>query len=363
MNVYSTTTAYCARNATGFVKCWGFSAAGVTGAPTDGGYVTLYSSQSAFLGMRANGSWTVWGSGNYGGHAGGNAAYVPTGQIFKRVFSTSIGFAALTASGKIFSWGGDGLLSGYPSGTGFTEVYSTSNSFAAIHPSNGSVYAWGTDVNIKNASLIPPGLGWKSLVATTGAFCAIHTNGSLYSWGTNGNVGGYPTSGNWTRVVANSYGWVAMDADGYTYAWGNTDYVGSPGGQWQNVYAISTNFVFLASNGSYYLFPRHPAWSPIKQGNTTLYTAANAAVVQYADGSLNHIGTRSYEPGYISVNGGPNGFIAIHQNGSLVDGGTGWAGAPTDSDFSAVYSSGNNATLISGVESEGTAVYEWDRWY
>jgi hypothetical protein len=146
VNVYSSSRAFCARNATGFVKCWG---SGATGAPTDGGYVTLYSSQSAFLGMRANGSWTVWGHGNDGGNTGGNAAYVPTGQIFKRVFSTSVGFAALTASGQIFSWGGTALLSGYPSGTGFTEVYSTSNSFAAIHPSNGSVYAWGGDVNIK----------------------------------------------------------------------------------------------------------------------------------------------------------------------------------------------------------------------
>jgi hypothetical protein len=49
MMIYSTQTAFAAIKADGSITAWGNSYSGGTGAPTDSGYTKIYSTERAFV--------------------------------------------------------------------------------------------------------------------------------------------------------------------------------------------------------------------------------------------------------------------------------------------------------------------------
>jgi hypothetical protein len=93
------------------ITAWGSSYAGGSGAPTDSGYTQIFSTDSAFAALKANGSITAWGGSNYGGSG------APTDSGYTQIFSNYYAFAALKADGSITAWGSYGF-SGAPTDSG-----------------------------------------------------------------------------------------------------------------------------------------------------------------------------------------------------------------------------------------------------
>jgi hypothetical protein len=59
--IYSTESAFAALKADGSITAWGFETNEDLSAPTDGGYTKIYSNSVAFAALKADGSITAWG--------------------------------------------------------------------------------------------------------------------------------------------------------------------------------------------------------------------------------------------------------------------------------------------------------------
>jgi alpha-tubulin suppressor-like RCC1 family protein len=100
-----------------------------------GGYnVPNIPNYSAFAALKADGSITAWGDSSRGGTG------APSNGVYTKIYSTEDAFAALKADGSITAWGFGSADA--PSDSGYTKIYSTSNAFVAIK-ADGSITAWG----------------------------------------------------------------------------------------------------------------------------------------------------------------------------------------------------------------------------
>jgi hypothetical protein len=76
------------------IKAWGDSDYGGSGAPSGSGYTKIYSNETAFAALQADGSITAWGR-PYQGSAG-----APSNGVYTKIYSTERAFAALEANGS-----------------------------------------------------------------------------------------------------------------------------------------------------------------------------------------------------------------------------------------------------------------------
>eukprot|EP00729_Bicosta_minor_P012625 gene12625-7442_t len=202
----------------GSVTSWGLGDSGGSGAPTDKGYVTIYSGGVTFAAMKADGSVFSWGNGD-----GGSGA--PTGKGFVAVYSTYLAFAARKADGSLFAWGYSGYGgSGAPTEKGFVAVYAAYHAFAA-RKADGSLVAWG--LSGYGGSGAPTDKGFVAVYSTYRAFTAVKSDGSLVAWGHSSYGGsGAPADAGYIAgyiaIHATGSAFAAMKAGGALYAWGNS---------------------------------------------------------------------------------------------------------------------------------------------
>jgi Ser-tRNA(Ala) deacylase AlaX len=62
IKIYSTAYSFAALKADGLITVWGLHFAGGSGAPTDSGYIEIHSANSVFTAVKADGSIAVWGA-------------------------------------------------------------------------------------------------------------------------------------------------------------------------------------------------------------------------------------------------------------------------------------------------------------
>jgi hypothetical protein len=75
-------------------KAWGESDFGGADAPSGSGYTKIYSTNSAFAALKADGSITAWGESDFGG------ADAPSGSGYTKIYSNGSAFAVLEADGS-----------------------------------------------------------------------------------------------------------------------------------------------------------------------------------------------------------------------------------------------------------------------
>ena len=168
--------------------------------------------------------------------------------------------AAITASGKVWTWGGnddgelgDGTLSPrkypveVPGLSGVTAIAAGNSNTLAVGP-GGTVWGWGwnaygqlgdgTTVARRLKPVQAIGLNGITQVAVGNAHAlALGSNGTVYSWGYNGD--GRLGDGTWTShitpqpvpgltgivdIAAGDYHSMAVDAGGTAYVWGSNFY-------------------------------------------------------------------------------------------------------------------------------------------
>ncbi|MCX7073714.1 MAG: hypothetical protein QX193_01120 [Methylococcales bacterium] len=172
----------------------------------------IYSTGTAFAALKNDGSVVTWGNTAYGGKipttlvseldgkdATGKNNYVT------QIFSTNTAFAALRADGSVVTWGnqlagGDSKLvakelNGTVDTQVVTQIFSTYHSFAALRK-DGSVVTWGsaatggdstTDKTL--AAKLNGTIDVVQIYSTDYAFSALRADGSVVTWGGNARLG------------------------------------------------------------------------------------------------------------------------------------------------------------------------------
>ena len=180
-------TSFSALKADGSVTCWGSTAGGYdfstccsnpayyVGCPTDTGYVAITATgqNTAYAGLKADGTVSLWGNVHYSTNSGGTypARYPALANVVK-VHSNSAAFAALHEDGSITCWGS-------PEKGGARPLVSGSATAAGSGGCGGTGEGCGT---ILSSSECPAGTGFTQILASYNSFIAIASDGALFTW-------------------------------------------------------------------------------------------------------------------------------------------------------------------------------------
>ena len=238
--IFSTRDAFAALKRDGSIVYWGWGAAGVTsvGGP---GYQEIVAARWAFAALKEDGSIISWGDAGRGGSG------APTDKGFVKLFSTGHAFAALNKDGRVVSWGEAGWGgTGAPTRDGFVSVYGNAATFVALHR-DGSLASWGA-----GGTKPPAGTNYVNVYSTIDGFTALTSDGKVVTWGgVRGVVA--PKDSGYVRVFGNNAAFAALRADGSIAAWGAEDHggVGAPAGTgFVHIYASGTAFSALKNDGT-----------------------------------------------------------------------------------------------------------------
>jgi hypothetical protein len=263
VEVSANSGAYTARRADGSIITWGEAAAGGNVAPSSTSLPTaplepgapagpsdsiapidpsigsapnnlasVFSNSMAFAGIQASGNVVAWGS-----EEGASVPADIAGRTdIARVIGGGKAFAAITKGRKLVAWGlaGSGGLVP-PTIAAYSDVVDVIGNyyaFAALR-STGQVVAWGDE---RDGGMVPGSIAALTNVATLGAstarcFSLITKEGSVKAWGDStygGDVPGVIASlTNVVEVTATWRAFAARCADGSVVAWGEAANGGS----------------------------------------------------------------------------------------------------------------------------------------
>jgi alpha-tubulin suppressor-like RCC1 family protein len=174
--IYSNDSAFAALRADGSVVTWGNkdygSDSSAVASQLDGhddsrDVKAIYSNYGAFAALREDGSVVTWGYKDYGGDSSAVASQLDghdDSRDVKAIYSNGSAFAALRADGSVVTWGDSGSggdssavasqLDGHDDSVDVKAIYSNnSGTFAALR-ADGSVVTWGGSVDNTSASLL-----------------------------------------------------------------------------------------------------------------------------------------------------------------------------------------------------------------
>jgi hypothetical protein len=263
VEVSANSGAYTARRADGSIITWGEAAAGGNVAPSSTSLPTaplepgapagpsdsiapidpsigsapnnlasVFSNSMAFAGIQASGNVVAWGS-----EEGASVPADIAGRTdIARVIGGGKAFAAITKGGKLVAWGlaGSGGLVP-PTIAAYSDVVDVIGNyyaFAALR-STGQVVAWGDE---RDGGKVSDDIAALTNVATLGAstarcFSLITRDGRVKAWGDLGYGGTVPAEiASLTDIVEVTATWrafAARRADGSVVAWGEAENGGS----------------------------------------------------------------------------------------------------------------------------------------
>ncbi len=338
---YPNTKAFAALSSDGSITAWGDRDSGGSGAPTDNGYIKIYSAFSAFAALKSDGSITAWGNDIYNG--------APTDNGYIRIYSASDAFAALKSDGSITAWGGIGG-SGEPTDNGYVRIYSNSAAFAALKE-DGSITAWG--IGYRGGEGEPTDNGYTTVVGTSFNFAALKSDGSIKAWGDNSdyNISRTPTDSGYTQLASTDARFAALKENGSVTIWGNASSTIIDNGGYTKLFANYSYFAALKEDGSI------KAWGmsnvPTDNGYIKIYATHDGFAAIKADGSISSWGYYGVEPptdnGYTKIYSNRYAFAALKEDGSITTWGSssyGGSGAPTDNGYVKIYSTKESFAAI-----------------
>ena len=350
VQIFSSPSVQAAMKVDGSIATWGYGPDGGTGGPSDAGYVTIFSNAGAMGAMKPDGSIVTWGQSQSGGT---DSPGVPTGGDYIEVAATGTAFAALNIDGTIASWGTystDNLIDP-PSDSGYVRLVAAADSFAAIK-ADGSISSWG-DGN-QGGSGAPTATGFVQVEGSGAAIAALHENGTVTSWGEAGEGGdGAPVDGGYVKIYAGNHGFVALKEDGSLTAWGHPVYAmaGAPvDSGYVQISSGSRAFAAIKEDGSLVSWgdPDCVGNGPPAQGEfTQIVSTSRAFAALNVDGTISTWGNVDYgasggptDAGYTQLMANENAFAAMKEDGSIFawgdvvqDGTHGVNGYPTDSGY------------------------------
>ena len=111
----------------------------MTGAPSDTGFIAIYSTRYAFAALHSTGTIQSWGV--LGAYPKIQISGTPTGSGFTAIYSTERAFAALDEVGSIHTWGDYPRGgSGAPSGSGYVDIISSGGRL--LRDKSSEIHEW-----------------------------------------------------------------------------------------------------------------------------------------------------------------------------------------------------------------------------
>jgi hypothetical protein len=142
--------------------------------------------------------------------------------------SDSVGFA-VTAAGRLVSWGDDGArLQDIPADVAATQVAQVATAvsqYAGVVTRTGEVKVWGTSRNFTTPRDVPAGLtGVTQLALSNNRALALRNDGTVVSWGVaTASVGEPPPGLKATAIALTGTAALALTVDDSVVAWGYAD--------------------------------------------------------------------------------------------------------------------------------------------
>jgi len=400
--------AFAALRQDGSISAWGESETGGTGAPTDKGYVKIFSNARAFLALKYDGSFITWGDKAFGG------SFSSPGLGYTKIIANYRSFIAVKDNGE-FTSVGFGSQSTFlpPTRAGFTQFAATgSGAFAALNQ-DGTISFWGVCVPIQNPAAqndrfvslyannlnfaalrvdgslatwqtsigqqgnVPSEKGFVEIIPLGQAFAALKPDGSLAMSGSNTgwNVPA-PTDSGYTKIVTidglQGQAFSGLKKDGSISVWGKvpSDYTIFPAdGRYVQLNSAGGNIFALRKDGSVDTFIRYSSGgkeSPKDKGYTRIFTNNVTFIGVKSDGSLTAWGYESgfsnlvppSGKGFVDVVVGGESFSAIRTDGTVVSWGNfgdGRQPQPEGTGFSQLIS---NSYAYCAIKADGT-IYVW----
>ena len=263
----------------GSISVWG-NRDYLAGAPTDNGYIRIYTSHYDFVAVKSNGIISAWGLNmNFGN--------VPTDNNFIAITPNNSGFAALKPDGSIKVWGGIAGLIDVPTDNGYVRIFATNAAFAALK-ADGTITAWGPPS--RGGVGEPTDDGYVDIKTNEHAFAAIKANGSITAWGGSeyGGVGA-PTDSGYVKVYSRLLGFAAMKADGSIYEWGgsiNGNYINAPSDTGYEAIASSASGFAALKDGKITVWGDGVSGAPTDSGYVRIYSNNSTFAALKNDGSI-----------------------------------------------------------------------------
>ena len=194
--------------------------------------VAVFSTNSAFAALLANGTATTWGDPSCGGDASAAAGFLASG--ITTISATACAFAARNQTGAVAAWGGaayggDASAVAASLGSGVLAVYSTpvkgdsvgAGAFVALLPS-GAV-CWGAPEAGGNCSTVSNQVvNITAVFSNTAGFAAVTNKGAVVSWG-NGNysIPGTAITSGASSVSSTAIAWAVLTSTGKVVPFGD----------------------------------------------------------------------------------------------------------------------------------------------
>ncbi len=315
--LYSTNSAFAALKADGSVVTWGNQSLGgdssAVAAALESGVTEIFSTQTAFAALKEDGSVVTWGNQGQGGNSAGVAEALSGGVV--TIHSTQSAFAAIKADGSVVTWGAWGGNSSAVADDlagGVVTIASTERAFAALK-ADGSVVTWGiADYGGDSSALSDELSGGVSALYSTGrAFAALKEDGSVVAWGQSATYGADTSAvaddlaGGVVDIYNTNTAFAAVKEDGSVVTWGWA----SGGGNSAAVSeALSEGVVTMVSTPQAFAALMEDGTVVVWGGSQAANTGGATAALQEGD--------------VVALYANQTAFAALREDGSVVTWGT-----------------------------------------
>ena len=322
--IYSGTASWCILYEDTTVYCWRNGGAGEPDPP-GGGWLTANAGASGFAFLNRDGS--IWSGGAQTCRACNG---YPTEGNWAAIYAlgTDNGFAALSTTGQIYTWGyaHGGMGSGYQyeygnvrHPQGYTTIQPGYTSWCALWIDGtiecvgyilGNLGAWGSGIQ-------PAEGGFVALYGNQYAYVAVHADGRAYAWGRGGNGGDQPEEGlfNVARVFSNAAAFVALHTDGSLTCWGRREQGG------RGTAGATVNATYCPSGTGYtHVYSSYYGFAVINSAGAIITWGHQGSGSRTASGIMTYTQRThtSTDFGYMCLHMQKEGFVARKTNGQLV---------------------------------------------
>ncbi len=352
-NAYGNSRALAGLKTDGSIESWGSDTYGGVGAPSDNGYVQLFTIYANFVALKPDGSMTVWWS-----DGDNEVTGAPTDNGYITVSWTQWAFAALKSDGSITTWWDPARWWVWgPTDSGYTSVVATARAFTALN-SDGRVVSWW---DTWWGNLNTPTDSWYVEIFSNfrWAFWALKSDGSIHVWGNTtygGRIldpnGNFVTSyGSWfTKVVGTGNTFWALRDDGTIHIWWQLYYYWDefPTDTFVDLIWGFFWFIGIRADGTLWIYSANATLrddAPTDGGYVKALSTYWGMMAVKADGSISSWWTQAdWEPTdnwYVKFYAQEHWFAAMKADGSIASWWSDTMGGlwePTDTGYINIYS-------------------------
>ncbi len=352
------------------IVVWGKNSWWWSWVPDGNNYIQIASTSKAFAALKTDWSITAWWS--FGLWWG----WEPTDSGYERIFSNKDAFAALKTDWSIVSWWNPAYgWEWAPTDSWYEKIFSTEQAFAALK-SDWSIVSWGNPVKWWEDT--PTGTWYTDIFSTEQAFAALKSDWSIIAWWNQSYGWEYESTTSWyTSIVSTEWAFAALKPDWTIKAWWSSIKGGvwEPTGSWYTqIFSNERAFAALKSDWSISVWwdeSKWWSWAPTDNWYIKIYSTEWAFAALKSDWSISVWWHSSYGwtdgpewTGYTEIFSSSRAFVALKDwmLQSWWGSSWWWNWAPIDAGYVNVYST-DKAFVAIKSDWDLSAWWNWSWWW